>query len=70
MEAVAIYERGLEALQRHEYQAAVDLLRSVLQRYPEEKELHERVRLYLKVCERHTTPHDAAPKTLDERLCR
>jgi tetratricopeptide (TPR) repeat protein len=65
---VALYEQGLAAIQRHDYDAAVERLRSVLQRYPEEKELHERVRLYLKVCERHTTPRDAAPQTVDERL--
>ena len=68
VEAVALYEQGLDALQRHDYEAAVEKLRSVLQRYPEEKELHERVRLYLKVCERHTTPRDAAPQTVEERL--
>ena len=44
-EAVAVYERGLEALQRHAYSDAASLLESVLRQYPEEKELHERVRL-------------------------
>src|SRR5215204_4260116 len=42
-EAVALYERGLEALQRHAYSQATTLLESVLRQYPEEKELHERV---------------------------
>src|SRR5262245_41499604 len=46
-EAVALYERGLEAIQRHDYRSAIDQLESVLRLYPEEKELHERVRLYL-----------------------
>ena len=63
-----MYERGLEALQRHDYQGAVKLLESVLRLYPEEKELHERVRLYLNVCKRQGTPHEAAPQTADERL--
>jgi len=67
-EAVAVYERGLEALQRHDYQTAADLLQSVLRLYPEEKELHERVKLYLNVCERHVAPREVTPKTLDERL--
>jgi tetratricopeptide (TPR) repeat protein len=67
-EAVALYEKGLEALQRHEYQTAIDTLRSVLDRYPDEKELHERVRLYLNICERHVTRREAAPQTLEERL--
>ena len=33
-EAVALYERGLEALQRHAYKQAIDLLESVLRQYP------------------------------------
>jgi tetratricopeptide (TPR) repeat protein len=67
-EAVAIYEKGLEALQRHDYGAAIDLLKSVLRLYPEEKELHERVRLYLNVCERQATPREASPQSIEERL--
>ena len=67
-EAVALYERGLEALQRHEYQQAAAILESVLRQYPEEKELHERVRLYLNVCQRQATPREPDPQTIDERL--
>jgi len=67
-EAVAVYERGLEALQRHEYRIAADLFQSVLRQYSEEKELHERVRLYLNICERHAAPRDDGPQTLEERL--
>jgi tetratricopeptide (TPR) repeat protein len=68
VEAVAIYEKGIEALQRHDYNHALELLQSVLRQYPEEKELHERVRLYLNICERHATPREAAPQSVDERL--
>src|SRR4030095_15602790 len=67
-EAVAIYERGLEALQRHDYQGAGNLFESVLRLYPEEKELHERVRLYLNICQRQARPREASPQTVDERL--
>jgi tetratricopeptide (TPR) repeat protein len=67
-EAVAVYERGLEAVQRHDYRAAIDLLESVLRLYPEEKELHERVRLYLNICQRQATPREASPQTVEERL--
>src|SRR5262249_20281259 len=66
-EAVAIYERGLEALQRHEYRQATELLESVLRQYPEEKELHERVRLYLNICQRQAAQREASPQTVDER---
>jgi tetratricopeptide (TPR) repeat protein len=68
IEAVAIYERGLDSLQRHDYRSAVDLFESVLRQYPEEKELHERVRLYLNICQRQATREDPAPQTIDERL--
>jgi tetratricopeptide (TPR) repeat protein len=68
VEAVAVYERALEALQRHEYDAAGDMLDSVLRLYPEEKELHERVKLYLNVCRRQATPRESSPQTIDERL--
>jgi tetratricopeptide (TPR) repeat protein len=68
VEAVALYERGLEALQRHEFSGAASLFESVLRLYPEEKELHERVRLYLNICQRQATPKETAPQTQEERL--
>ena len=67
-EAVAVYERGLEALQHHDFRTAADLFESVLRQYPEEKELHERVRLYLNICQRQAAPRASAPQTLEERL--
>jgi tetratricopeptide (TPR) repeat protein len=67
-EAVAMYERGVESLQRHDYPAAQRLFESILRQYPEEKELQERVRLYLNICARHASPPEDAPQTIDERL--
>jgi tetratricopeptide (TPR) repeat protein len=67
-EAVAVYERALQALQRHEFADARTMLESVLTRYPEEKELHERVRLYLNVCARQEAALSAEPRNIEERL--
>jgi tetratricopeptide (TPR) repeat protein len=67
-EAVAVYERGVEALQRHDFKTATGLFESVLSQFPDEKELHERVRLYLNVCQRQAAPRASSPQTLDERL--
>jgi len=67
-EAVAVYERGVAALQRHAYGEAASLLESVLKQYPEEKELHERVRLYLNICARQAKQREETPQTLEERL--
>jgi tetratricopeptide (TPR) repeat protein len=57
----------MRALQEHRFQEAAEAFRSVLAQYPEEKELNDRVRLYLALCERHlkTVPE---PRTLEERL--
>ncbi len=68
IEAVALYEQGLEKLQRHEYLGAAELFESVLTRYSEEKELHERVKLYLNVCRRQAAASVSAPHTIEERL--
>jgi tetratricopeptide (TPR) repeat protein len=65
---VALYEQGLAALQGHDFSRASATLRSVLSRFPEEKELHERVHLYLNVCDRHMTPRAASPSTPEERV--
>ena len=68
-EAVAIYERGVQALQKHDFSGAADYFRTVVDRYPEERELVERARLYLRVCERETTRQPAAaPKSPEERV--
>jgi outer membrane protein assembly factor BamD (BamD/ComL family) len=68
IEAVGLYERGLEALQRHDYSAAAEFFESILRQHPEERELHERVRAYLVFCRRHLTTLEATPTTLEERL--
>lgn len=67
-EAVAIYERGVQALQRHDFQAAAGFFRNVLEHYPDERELLERARLYLRVCERETARQAPALKTPQERV--
>lgn len=66
-EAVARYEHGMRALQEHRFREAADAFRAVLSQYPEEKELNERVRLYLALCERHLR-EAPEPTTLEERL--
>jgi Tfp pilus assembly protein PilF len=67
-EAIAIYETGVRALQRHDFAAAAEQFRSVIQGYPDERELLERARLYLRVCERETANRPAGPRTPDERV--
>jgi tetratricopeptide (TPR) repeat protein len=68
LEALGLYERGLEALQRRDFDRAAAAFQDVLTRYPEERELHERTRLYLKVCERERSAARPVPRTPEERL--
>jgi len=58
----------LEALQHHDYSRASQLFESVLAQFPDEKELLERVRLYLNICQRQVAPRENTPQTVDERL--
>lgn len=68
-EAVAIYERGVQALQKHDFSGAASFFRTVLERYPEERELLERARLYLRVCERESLRQPTpGPNTPEERV--
>jgi tetratricopeptide (TPR) repeat protein len=67
-EAIALYESGVRALQRHDFLAAADAFRNVVLRYPDERELLERARLYLRVCERETSQRPAGPQTTQERI--
>lgn len=67
-DAVVLYERGLQALQGKRYRDAFETLKRVIAEFPEEKELHERAQLYIRVCERHLTPLDATPKTPEEQV--
>lgn len=67
-EAIAAYETGVRALQRHDFSGAAEHFRTVLQQYPEERELVERATLYLRVCERETANRASGPKTPGERI--
>jgi tetratricopeptide (TPR) repeat protein len=67
-EALAMYENGVRALQRHDYRGAATQFRTIMERYPEERELQERSHLYLRVCERETARQPATPQTPQERV--
>jgi tetratricopeptide (TPR) repeat protein len=66
-EAVARYEQGIRLLQEHKFPEAANAFQSVLTQYPEEKELNDRVRLYLALCERQLKAAPE-PRTPEERL--
>jgi tetratricopeptide (TPR) repeat protein len=67
-EALAVYENGVRALQRHDFETGAQNFRSVIQGYPDERELVERARLYLQVCERETARRQPPPQTASESV--
>ena len=67
-EAVAHFQRAMEAMQRHAYADAVRAFQAVLMGFPGERALAERARVYLALCERELNRKPAAPKTIEERL--
>ena len=50
--ALRDYEQALALLHRRDYTGAIPRFQEVLKTYPEEKEMADRCRLYLKVCQR------------------
>ena len=66
--AIKLYEKGLKALQRRNFRTAKTAFQQLLDQYPEEKELHDRAKLYLNVCAREAGPKAKPPKTTAERL--
>ena len=67
-QALKIYEGGVTAVQKRKFSVAAKALKEIVNDYPEERELAERAKLYLTVCDRELHPIVAEPTTLDERL--
>jgi tetratricopeptide (TPR) repeat protein len=67
--AVEVFERGFRALQTRNFKEAAKTLASIIDAYPDEKELHERARVYIAICERQSDPkRELAPRTAEERV--
>lgn len=66
-QALGRYEQAMAALQQREFETAAALFGQVIDEFPAERELHERSRRYLQVCQRESQ-EAPTPKTLDERV--
>jgi tetratricopeptide (TPR) repeat protein len=66
--AVDVYEHGFQALQQREFGRAATLFARVVSDYPDEKELHERAKVYLTICERQKGSPAPTPRSLEERI--
>ncbi len=66
--AVALFQQGMEALQRHDYSGAAGRFRTLLEQHESEGALLERVRVFLARAEQELSRRPAVPSTLEERL--
>jgi tetratricopeptide (TPR) repeat protein len=66
--AVEAFEHGFQALQQRQFGRAAELLAQVVDEYPDEKEMQERARVYLNICERQKNSHGPSPRSLEERI--
>jgi tetratricopeptide (TPR) repeat protein len=70
-EAVLLFQRGMEALQRHSYAEAAPAFQAIVMGFPTERALLDRARVYLGICERESKKRPASARgalTLEERL--
>jgi tetratricopeptide (TPR) repeat protein len=67
-QALALFQDAMAALQRHAYRDAAQGFRAVIDRFPGERALLDRTRVYLALCERELQRQPAAPRTVEERL--
>jgi len=65
---VALYEQGVCQIQQHDFARAADFLGLVVSAFPQERELCERARLYLSLCDRQLRPAADEPQSLAERI--
>ena len=66
--AMLLYEDGVKGMQKHKFASAQKALQKLVDEYPEERELNERARLYVAVCDRELTPKVADVQTAEDRL--
>lgn len=67
--AVALFERAVAQLQRHDFTAALAGFEELEARFPNERALLDRVRVYLALCRRELArPGSRSPENVEERL--
>ena len=68
LRAMKLYESGITEMHKRKFSLAAEKFRQVISDYPEERELHERARLYIVVCKRETAPRASEPETVGQRI--
>jgi TolA-binding protein len=67
-EALALFEQAVGALQHKRYSDSLARFQQLLERFPAERTVLDRARVYMDLCTREMARQPAAPKTIEERL--
>ena len=67
-QAVETFERGFRALQQRQFDRAASALKAVIAGFPDEKEMQERARVYLSICDRQLGGAGVRPRSFEERV--
>jgi tetratricopeptide (TPR) repeat protein len=67
-QAVEVFERAFHALQQRDFSRAASLLNRVVAEFQDEKELQERARVYLAICQRQASSNDGGPRSYHDRV--
>jgi thioredoxin-like negative regulator of GroEL len=67
-EAIDLFQRGMEAMQQHRFKPASQIFSELIERFPSERALLDRVRVYLDLCNRELSRRPTEPRTIEERL--
>jgi tetratricopeptide (TPR) repeat protein len=67
-EALDAYERGMSALQKHDYAEAAEAFTALTGQFPAEQALLDRARVYLELCRRALDGQAPEPETAEEKL--
>ena len=68
LRAIRLYEDGIKGVQSRKFASAQKAYQKLVDDYPEERELGERARLYVAVCDRELNPAVAEVQTAEDRL--
>ncbi len=67
-QAVRLFQQALESLHGRQYAAAAEGFRGLLDRFPGERALLDRSRVYLELAERELNRREVTPRTIEERV--
>ncbi len=67
-QAVSLFQQAMGALHQRQFARAAEAFRALLDRFPGERALLDRSRVYLELAERELSRVDVSPRTVEERL--